>query len=86
MRRWRTSPARHPAFKDRSEGIWVDRDVQIERVSVLVRLGARFPVHGIVLDVVALPIEFADTLRRRGGLADGGDQRHARSHGRHENV
>ena len=63
-------PVRHLAFEHRPEGLRVDRAGEAERVRALARSGAHGLVRGIVLRVVAVALEIADALRRRGDFAD----------------
>ena len=66
-----TAAARHLAFEHRPETFGIDRAGEAERLGALARPGARFPVRAVVPGVVAVLLEIAHALRRRGDLADG---------------
>ena len=64
-------PARNLAFEHRPEAVGIDRPGETQRRRALARPGARLAVRAVVLRVVAVLLEIADALRRRGDLADG---------------
>ena len=72
-----TRAVRHLAFEQRAEGAGIDRPRQPELFRPLARPGARFPVLGIVLGVVAVALVVARALGRGGDGPDRGD--HLRS-------
>ena len=59
------------AFEHRPEALGIDRPGEAERRRALARPGAGVPVRGVFPGVIAIALEIAHTLRRRGDLADG---------------
>ena len=59
------------AFEHRPEALGIDRTGEAERLGAPARPGARLPVRAVVPGVVAIALEIAHPLRRRGDLADG---------------
>ena len=70
-----TAPARNLAFEDAPERLRIDRAGEAERFGALAFPGARLAVRPVVPGVVAVLLEIAHALRRRGDLADRGDHR-----------
>ena len=71
------APAGDLAFEDPLERLRLDRAGQPERQRALARPGARLPVGRVIARVVAILLEIAHALRRRGDLAD---RRYQRGH------
>ena len=65
------TPARNLAFEHRPEALGIDRPGEAQGLRAPARLGAGIEMRGIVLRVVAVPLEAGHALRRRGDLADG---------------
>ena len=57
-------PVRHLAFEHRPKGIGIDRAGETECAGAFPCPSARLLVRGVVLGVVAVPLEIIDILRR----------------------